>query len=513
MPPNLSTKPPPGPEISSSAPAHEPATDRPYPGPTKSNPPATTETQPPAQPHPRLEPATPTQTRIPLAEPPATKPSRTRPDTPAAHASTFALDLDLDLTSESEEDDAEKNTAMVDPADPPTTPTNTKSSQRPTRFAGTKRPRIDSSPPDFTFRPSRQQQHEPQKPTRSTSKAIAAANYGSEALRLLKLARAIDPKYSHALATLENAIQDKPDKLEQKLDQLLELAKANKPSASAPLYSTVAKNGASATTNPPHAKQTSKTSEPTARTVVLQVADHHKETLKLDPVSLRNQINKAIQATAVATVTRSTKGNIVLTTTKNHSADHLLEKTASWQHVFDGLQVKSAEKPSTWIRLVAHAIPTQLFGGPTDLNVIRDEIHTFNPIKVSGSVGWLTAPDKRQGKRASSIVFTVITEAERKHCLKNGLFIAGEKVQVVNYKAYSPKTQCYRCQGFGHNPATCRKPIKCRLCAGNHHTRDHKCITCNSSNLCGHTEAKCTNCNGNHTANSTECEIFRSIKL
>jgi hypothetical protein len=173
------------------------------------------------------------------------------------------------------------------------------------------------------------------------------------------------------------------------------------------------------------------------------------------------------------------------------------------------MEVKSAEKPTTWIRLIAHGVPTRPFA---DLGLFKDECNTFNPVKVTGNPFWLTGPEKRDGKRASSMVFSVTTEAEKKHCLKEGLFIAGERVRVVNYKAYSPRTQCYRCQGYSHNPTTCRKAVKCRLCAESHHTRDHNCTTCNSSNLCSHINAKCSNCSGSHAADSTECEILRSIR-
>jgi hypothetical protein len=509
---------PPGPENFSSGPVGPvgPATGRPNAESTKPLATKPLTTQPPPGP------TTPIQARNALARL-ATRPPHTRPATPDVPTPTFTADP----FSESEEEDA---------VDLPTTPANAEENPdtdmentptRPTRpiqpmstrlirLTGTaKRLRTDSSPLDL-ISPPPQLQYKPQKSTSSASK-VDAASYLTEALRLIKLAHAIDPKYSHFVTGLENAIQGKPDTLEQKIDQLLEITKANK--STTPLYSTAAKKGNAASSGQ-FQSQSQSQSQPQKsalksqeRTLVLQVADHQRETLKVNSFDLRNQINKAIGTRAVATVTKSIKGNIVLTTTQDHSADYLLEKTNSWTHIFKEVDVKSTEKPSSWIRVIAHGIPTQLLDTPTDLGVIKDEIHTFNPVKVVGTLGWLTGPERREGKRASSVVFAVATEADRKHCVKNGLFIAGERVTVVNYKAFSPKTQCYRCQGYSHDPTACRKPIKCRLCAGNHHTRDHKCNLCNSTTLCNHTTAKCANCSGSHAANSEECEVFRSIRL
>jgi hypothetical protein len=297
-----------------------------------------------------------------------------------------------------------------------------------------------------------QLQFESQKSTSSASKTNTGS-YLTQALQLVKLAQAIDPKYSYIINSLENAIQGKATTLEHKVDQLLELAKTSTPSP--PLYSTMAKKDINASSKTTAAasqpQQKPKTPEPEDRKLVLQIPDHKKESLKIDSFDIRNQINKALRATVVAIVTKSVKGNVVLTTTKDYSANYLLEKTAVWQHVFHGMEVKSAEKPTTWIKVVAHGVPASPFA---DLSLLKDECSTFNPVKVIGNPMWLTTPEKRNEKRAGSVVISVSTEAERKHCLKEGLIIAGERVRVVNYKAYSPKTQCYRCQGYSHNVTT-----------------------------------------------------------
>jgi hypothetical protein len=377
----------------------------------------------------------------------------------------------------------------------------------------------------FEYQTRQQQQSESQRSTSSASKTIRS--YLVDALIAVKAAHGIDPKFGYLIANLENTIEGKPSILEQKVDQLLELTKASSKTSKAPinptiitgttkasLYSSIVKKGTSTSnsntviTSPPIQKP--KKAEAEERKLVLQIPDHKKESLRLDSLEIRNKINKALGATVVAMVTKSGKGNIVLTTTKEFTADYLLEKAASWKQIFDRMEVKSTEKPTTWVKLVAHGVPIQAF---TDLNLLKDEFNTFNPVVVTGKPMWLTIPEKRTLQRAGSVAFSVSNETEKQHCLKHGLIIAGERVRVVNYKAYSPKTQCYRCQGYSHDPSTCRKATRCRLCASNHQTKDHKCITCNSSTLCDHIEAKCSNCSGNHTSNNPECEIFKSIKL
>lgn len=397
---------------------------------------------------------------------------------------------------------------------PPTTP------ERPKKSTTTaKRPRLDSeesSPTIFRFNqptssstqpPTSKLQYKPQKSTSSASKA-SAISYLQQALLLIKKAQMIDPQLSHLVPSLENAIQGKPTTLEQKIDQLLEQSNPNKKSQ--PLYSDITKKGLNKTAAPATIANEAKSQPPNQKEqkLVLKVPDHKKQSLKLDPFGIRNQVNKALQATVVATVSKSINGNIVLGTTKNYTANYLLERQTAWQHIFNSLEIMSAEKPTEWIKLVAHGIPTQPFA--ENLNLLKDECSMFNPIKLIETPRWLIKPE---GKQAGSIVFVVSTETEKKYCLQEGLVIAGLKVKVVNYKAFSPKTQCYKCQGYGHNPTTCRKPTKCRVCAKNHQTRDHKCTTCDSSELCSHVETKCSNCNGNHMANSTECEVFKAIRL
>ena len=148
-------------------------------------------------------------------------------------------------------------------------------------------------------------------------------------------------------------------------------------------------------------------------------------------------------------------------------------------------------------------------GVPTEArSAFHAECQDFNPVQVKGAVRWLKKPTKPEG----SIVFAVDTQREQQYCLQKGLFIAGKRVSVVNFKTHSQYSQCPRCQGFGHNPAQCRKRIACKLCAGKHFTKNHQCTICNSSSECSHMKAKCANCGENHPANNRDCEILKAVR-
>lgn len=161
---------------------------------------------------------------------------------------------------------------------------------------------------------------------------------------------------------------------------------------------------------------------------------------------------------------------------------------------------------------MVHGIPVQPFlvedtENTLNTTLFSDECATFNPIRVTGTPRWLAQPGS---KRAASVVFSVASETEKTHALQNGLYIAGIKVRTTPYRPYSAKTQCHRCQGFGHDPKTCKRPTRCGICAEKHHTRAHICSVCNNTSTCEH--VKCVNCSGNHPSNSSQCETYNAIR-
>ena len=100
--------------------------------------------------------------------------------------------------------------------------------------------------------------------------------------------------------------------------------------------------------------------------------------------------------------------------------------------------METIEEPTSWVKLVAHGVP--VLQEIDAISIFQQEVETFNPVKVKGSPRWLKQPAEE--KRAGSVVFAVPTEEEANYSRKNGLYIAGVRVKVAVYKAYTNKTQC-----------------------------------------------------------------------
>lgn len=228
-----------------------------------------------------------------------------------------------------------------------------------------------------------------------------------------------------------------------------------------------------------------------------------KELPPFDPGYIRDQVNASLQTDAIKGVHISPKGNIVLTL-RSITASELLEKQLQWQPVFQGWPITNAQQPESWPKLIAHFVPTSL--SPSSFT---EEIERFNDIEIRGTPRWLSS---LQGKAHSSMIFSVL-DKDRASCLKNGIWIQGQHLQVTSFKAFTPKTQCRRCLGLGHDPASCRKPYICGYCAGKHPTKEHSCKDCNSKTPCIHTVAKCSNCKQTgHTAfDKKTCEILKAL--
>ena len=240
--------------------------------------------------------------------------------------------------------------------------------------------------------------------------------------------------------------------------------------------------------------------------LVVNIEKNH--TFEIQPLALRNAINLAIKVNGVAKVEKSTRGNIVLTVIPTViTAERMLAQQADWEATLADYPVIGIQTPITWYKLVAQGVPVREFD---DLTALKKDIETFNPITVTGEPRWLSK--NLEGKRTSSVVFAVTTEKEATYCLRNSIIVAGQTTRVSRFKQFSPRTQCYRCLGFGHNPATCKGKPACRYCGKNHYTTSHRCTTCGSSTPCEHLTPRCANCKGPHHADSLECEVVRAFQ-
>ena len=365
------------------------------------------------------------------------------------------------------------------------------------------------------------------------------------------------PIYSEILRALEAAIQGRTyESLESRTEKMLSKLEtqlegtivpkhmAEKPSETllyqtqAPTYAAVAKTatktqttGSARTPKTVFTKPTSERSPSTPTTTLPSTSTKAKKYTSLNqtsksphqlvlltkknhqlpkysPMAVRDAINTSMikegktKGPVVASVTTSINHNIVLTTIAPYNAEVLKDALPTWKNAFKDFPIADCQIQKPWIKLVAHGIPIEAG------NQFQTECETFNLVRVKGTPRWLKKPTKPAG----SMVFAVESQQEQQHCLTKGLFIAGKRITVVNFKSHSEYSQCFRCQGFGHDPTKCKKRVACKLCAGKHQTKSHTCTTCNANSKCTHLELKCANCGGQHPANSHDCEILRAVR-
>ena len=232
-----------------------------------------------------------------------------------------------------------------------------------------------------------------------------------------------------------------------------------------------------------------------------------------DSLRLRNEFNdlfarKGLTTPVVASVTTSAKQNMVVTTTPRFTAKYLLENINIWENI---TPFTSALLNESWHKVAVHNVPTS-YDSNEDLSIIKTEIETFNKgLKVVGNPYWLTKPDRRRQQETGTICVAFATEREAQQAIRNRLYVLGISVRAEKLHATPPTSQCAKCQRFGHSDTRCSNEYTCKICAGHHATRVHKCNTCNvKGRACMHTIPLCGNCKGPHTADSKLCEIFQA---
>jgi hypothetical protein len=240
----------------------------------------------------------------------------------------------------------------------------------------------------------------------------------------------------------------------------------------------------------------------------------------LDTFSIRNKVNQLfasklqVEKPVLASIAR-TKGkqNILLTTTEEYNADFLVKYKDIWHNCFT---FQREQKLEPWVQVIAHGVPTLPFLKEGGSKLLKEEIETFNPIRIQGLPRWISSSVKRHDPqtRFGSIVFTIENEEKRQEILKQKeISIAGTATKVVKYLEVSPTTQCTSCQKFGHIGDRCSTRA-CRFCAAAHLSKNHCCPTCLiSGRPYKHTTPLCINCKENHFANSKDCETLKAAKL
>jgi len=99
-----------------------------------------------------------------------------------------------------------------------------------------------------------------------------------------------------------------------------------------------------------------------------------------------------------------------------------------------------------WIRFIVHGVPTT--ATPESAGT---EIETSYPsLRMGQTPCWLTSPECRQGKEASSMIVTFIGEMTKKSLGATSLTMFNHECTIAEYITFGPATQCNKCQTYGH---------------------------------------------------------------
>lgn len=179
--------------------------------------------------------------------------------------------------------------------------------------------------------------------------------------------------------------------------------------------------------------------------------------------------------------------------------------------------VVGLQKGEQWHKVAIHGIPIQDFNTEDGMDLVVDEIKTFNKgLTPIGRPYWATSKDKRDSglQRSGTVIVAFPTEEQASRAIRNKLLIAGISARVVKHIATLSTAQCIKCAGFGHSDILCKRAFKCILCAQDHSLSQHYCSICKKKGeKCSHLSLKCANCESTtHSANSKLCEVYLAIK-
>ena len=299
--------------------------------------------------------------------------------------------------------------------------------------------------------------------------------------------------------------------------------------------STKTTNAAAPATKPPAAKKQGVPATPAQPTAPLSKCDRRiivrREAFR-DPVpesrllEIRDAVNAAVAAASksstppkVAAVTINQKKSYILSTLGNTPASEILKHRANVEAALCKIDksVLHIEGDKKWYRLIIHGIHTNSYGeSPEGMTHLRTEIESYNPsVTLINNPRWLTRPEKREGKKSSSVSIALESKEVAMKCVEKGLRVDMQLLQVAPYIVNRQDQQCSNCQRFGHHFARCphKQPV-CRLCGASHKTTDHKCPTCNrKGSRCEHLNPFCGNCQvSGHTASDNSCAVKKSIR-
>ncbi|KXL46363.1 MAG: hypothetical protein FE78DRAFT_146319, partial [Acidomyces sp. 'richmondensis'] len=76
--------------------------------------------------------------------------------------------------------------------------------------------------------------------------------------------------------------------------------------------------------------------------------------------------------------------------------------------------------------------------------------------------------------RAGIVIVAFKPEKEANTVIQYSISIAGLRLKAEKMLRTPRTSQCSRCLGFGYRDIKCRKAFKCRLCAEEYSSKQHK---------------------------------------
>jgi len=143
--------------------------------------------------------------------------------------------------------------------------------------------------------------------------------------------------------------------------------------------------------------------------------------------------------------------NLTFTTAPQHLGISYEPYLAIFENALHEFPITSSRISQRWTRFIVNGIPTT--ATPNDA---RTEIETNYPsLRMGQTPRWLTSPERRQGKEASSMVVTFIGEMTKKSLGATSLALFNRECNLAEYISFGPSTQCNKCQQYGHPTQRC----------------------------------------------------------
>jgi hypothetical protein len=242
-----------------------------------------------------------------------------------------------------------------------------------------------------------------------------------------------------------------------------------------------------------------------------------------DLIAVRNTINSALKEAGapdnaiVTHIDTNLRNNIVIHTGKTCKAESLRPYTTQINKaistvITDAPSIRIHEK---WTKIMVHSVSLDHFPETaTGMALLQEEIEKYNSCKLTCPPRYLTRPETRTNKKASTIVIALPSEATARPLLKN-IDIHGRRHTTERFYTARPWDQCSKCQQHGHHHMRCKNDARCKYCAEPHKTTEHQCnnTTCRqpAGKDCTHTTTRCALCSGTHRADSPRCEARITI--